>query len=199
MNNLSNGLYYCNNEKLDTMNKNIFNRNLSSHPLHNEYFSRPSFTRRVLFPAVDCHTPAKTDCNSSNTIYSQHEIFNPGENAPFSGWASSIDDDSKLKNIFMTNQKWCDQTIYIPPSSSSLYTTNKQKTFTDQSRIIQQKETIQEQHPFLFRNDTLVCKHSQSKPASYSRYKDEFGNSLFHNHTRQQMREIPMSAMNFCK
>lgn len=199
MNQLSNGLYYCNNKKLDTMNHNIFNRNISSQPLHNEYFTRPSFTRRVLFPTIDCHQPSKTKCQSNNEIYSQHKMFNPGDSAPFSGWASSIDDDSRLKNIFMTNQKWCDQTIFIPSSESSLYTTKQQKTFTDQSRVIEQKERIQEQHPFLFRNDTLVCKHTQTKPASYSRYKDEFDNSLFYNHTRQQLREIPMSSMNFCK
>ena len=192
MERITHGLFYCNNEKLDTMNESIYNRNFSSVPLQNEYLARPSYTRRVLFPIVDCHGMSKTKCETNDKPYSPEKIFNPADSAPFSGWASAIDDDSRLRNIFMTNQKWCDQTLYVPSSKSSLYTTKQGRNFIDEERTIQHKEQLQTQHPFLFRNDKCVSKYGDQKPVSFSRHKDMFGDRMFYNHTRQQLKEVPL-------
>jgi hypothetical protein len=53
--------------------------------------------------------------------YSLANTFNPGNaQAPWSGYATNIDDSSKLRNQFFALQK-CDQAYYIPPTTSDLY------------------------------------------------------------------------------
>ena len=94
------GVYYQNQERLDELNNRIMSRNIPSEGLEQVYDPRPSHTRRVFMPIVDQLAFSKTP-RQSKDAYNQHGQFNPGTSAPFSGYATFIDQETRLKNIFM--------------------------------------------------------------------------------------------------
>jgi hypothetical protein len=72
-----------------------------------------------MMPILDTRAPS-----SVPIIYKQpyniNSTFNPGSSAPFSGFSSHINDESRLRNQFFALQK-CEQSVYVPPSDSDMY------------------------------------------------------------------------------
>ena len=94
-------------------------RNRPSETIPPSFSPRPVPTRYVKMPIVDCRIPPTV--HIPNTCeYSPYTTFNPGDSAPYSGYAVAIDQNSRLKNIFFPLQK-CGQAQYIPSSGGDLY------------------------------------------------------------------------------
>jgi hypothetical protein len=106
--------------RLQQLNDRICGRNLPSQTMNTVFDPRPSTTRRQIFPVLDAHAPASTPIRDTGH-YRQGQMFNPGDRAPFSGFARAVDSESALKNIFMSRQKFCNQTQYAPSTTSKLY------------------------------------------------------------------------------
>lgn len=170
--NVMNGVLYCNNEKLDNMNREIYDRNIPSRPLQMSFDPRQVQTRYVRFPAIDCKTPTNVPIEHRGA-YNQHGQFNPGTSAPFQGYASNIDQDSRLKDMFAPLQKFTGQSEYIPSSNSELY---KDPVMTNT------KPTVMN-HPMLF---------AQEHFAPFNPNVCDLGGKVLYNHTRQQVKDVKM-------
>ena len=118
-NGVINGLYTCNQERTQQLNDRIFSRNIPSSQLQMQFSSRPVSTKYATMPIVNPRAKSQIPINVAPT-YETTEVFNPGTSAPWSGFPTKIDDESKLRNQFFALQK-CEQSEYVPSSTSDLY------------------------------------------------------------------------------
>ena len=162
------GIFYCNSERNNELNRRISSRNVPSAPLQPQYSMRPVSTKYDMMGIVD-RRPKTTENENIYPIYNVKHTFNPGSSvAPWSGFASHIDDESRLRNKFFAIQK-CEQAAYVPNSNSELYNIN-----------IPQTNNMQP-HPDLF------------KPPDFEPFNPNtcnIGNMFFDNFTRQQIKDI---------
>ena len=115
-----NGVYYCNNDRVDELNARISERNIPSQKLQSQFDIRPVSSKYAMMPIFDRRATPTVPIERMPT-YDLANTFNPGNaQAPWSGYATNIDDDSKLRNQFFALQK-CDQAYYIPPTTSDMY------------------------------------------------------------------------------
>lgn len=106
--------------RIQALNDRISGRNVPSQAMNTVFDPRPVTARRQIFPLLDERAPAATPIRDTG-YYSQEQMFNPGDRAPYSGFARAVDAESALKNIFMSRQKFCNQTQYAPSTTSKLY------------------------------------------------------------------------------
>jgi hypothetical protein len=140
---------------------------------------------------VDNHVPSNTQIKK-NPNYNITDQFNPGTYAPWSGYMTSIDNESRLRNQFHANQPAA-QSKYIPSSSSDLYNYNIQQEIisahrNQQSNLIEQPAsdiTTAQPYPRLFETP-------QFAPFEANEY--GLGMNTFENHTRQQVRDLSLYA-----
>lgn len=167
---MNNPIYICQQERTQELNDRIHERNIPNQTMNTVYDPRPSETRRVVFPALDMRHKSSIPIQDTG-YYSQKQIFNPGTNAPYSGYAHAVDLESSLQNIHMSKQKYCVQSQYIPSTTSDLYSTIG--GFTHNT-----KQT----HPLLFQQETF----EKTQPEEHL---TELGYNKFNNHTRQQLKD----------
>ena len=164
------GVRYCHQERVNEINDRISDRNIPSAPLQMNFDPRSVTTRRSVFPALDCHSPAVTPV----VIHKQYDIksqFNPGTSAPYSGYATRIDEESRVQNMFMPLQKWTAQTKFIPSSKSDLYN----------EPIIKTSKPVVQTHDMLFKEENF---------APFNPNPCNMGHELLYNHTRQQIKNL---------
>ena len=178
--NQNNGIIYQNQELLDEIDNRIMERNIPTTTLQSVFDPRPANTRRVIFPALDCHKPSNTPIINKQP-YNNRNTFNPGSKSPFSGYATFIDQETKLKNLFSPIQKEAAQNTFIPSSNSDLY------NFNHLPQINYQQTNINQPHTLLFQD------YNQFKP--FNPNSKNIGLDSFNNHTRQQRRAIPVSTV----
>ena len=153
-------------ERSKITNNRLNERIISSQFLQPYLDARPVSTKYATLPIVDLRKPIDVPMTQTAT-YNQNTVFNPGDSAPWSGYASQINTESQLKNQIFALQS-CSQAVYVPSSNSDLY---------------QYKwEPKQEKQPFpdLFKTETF--EPFNPNPANN-------GYGLFSNHTRQQRNE----------
>lgn len=170
------GVKICNIERLSELNDRIYSRNIPSQTLQSSFDPRPVKTRQVVYPVLDCYQPSNTRIMKEKE-YNQKTQFNPGSSAPYYGWAANIDDESRVKALFRTTQKWAPQNSYIPDSTSDLFVTNKHIEGTSREmtrRILGERE-------MLFKREDLG--HFNPNPCN-------LGGDRFNNHTRQQVKNL---------
>ena len=115
-----NGIYQCNNDRVDELNNRIADRNIPSQKLQAQFDVRPVSTKYAMMPIYDRRAIPTVPIERMPT-YNIETTFNPGnDQGPWSGYASNIDDSSRLRNQFFALQK-CDQSYYVPPTTSDLY------------------------------------------------------------------------------
>ena len=162
------GIYYCNQERTDELNNRIAVRNIPSAPLQPQYAVRPVSTKYDMMSIVD-RRPKSTVPLKSYPVYNIASTFNPGSAvAPWSGFASEVDDESRLRNEFFALQK-CEQAEYVPSTKSDMYEVTVDSTNETQP------------HPDLFR---------QQEFAPFNPNTCNTGKMFFDNHTRQQIKEV---------
>jgi len=162
-----NGLYTCNNERVDELNDRMSARNVPSTGLKPQFSMRPTATKYGYMPILDQYKKATVPLNSY-TPYSTSGVFNPGNaTAPWNGFSNNVNLESQLRNQIFALQKG-DQSVYVPQSNSDLYETRVDYT--------PQKQT----HPLLFDKPDL---------ASFNPNTQNIGTNLFNNHTRYQLKD----------
>ena len=114
------GIYQCNNGRVDEINSRIAIRNVPSGPLQPQFSMRPVSTKYAILPILDRRPPVTEPINDIGT-YNIKQTFNPGTaQGPWSGFASNINAESTLRNQFFALQS-CEQPNYVPSSNSDLY------------------------------------------------------------------------------
>jgi hypothetical protein len=115
------GVFFCNQERLDEINERISSRNIPSEPLQPEFSPRPVSTKYAILPIVD-RVPQSDVPLKKYPVYNVEKVFNPGTSqAPWRGFAENINVDSLLRNQYFALQK-STAAKFIPSSNSSLYT-----------------------------------------------------------------------------
>ena len=150
-------------------NMRTFERIIPSQPLQPYLDSRPASTKYSLLPVVDPRKEVNVPLIQRAT-YEQHSMYNPGDSAPWSGYASNVNDESLLRNQVYALQK-CSQSVYIPSSKSNLYV---HKTINSYP--------VEQPHKYLFKDQTF-----SKKPFKHS---EHIGYAMFNNATRCQLKNL---------
>jgi hypothetical protein len=152
-------------------NERIYDRNLPSQMLQPYLDVRPVMTKYSYFPIVDPRKEVKVRLEQMPT-YNQETVFNPGNTqGPWSGFASSINKESELRNQIFALQK-CSQSVYVPNSSSDLY-----------EYSFQPRQLTGQPHSLLFASEKF--QHFNPNPAP-----EIIGAAMFHNPTRAQVKDL---------
>jgi hypothetical protein len=158
-------------EKQVIFSYRYYTRNLPSHHLQPYLNSRPVPTKYNVLPVVDARNETEVPLIQHAT-YNQSTIFNPGNSkGPWSGYASSVNHESELRNQIFALQKNT-QADYIPPSQSNLYNVKWNN-----------KENHEQPFPQLFQTQDFL-------PFNANPYADIIGFSMFNNATRQQLKDL---------
>lgn len=132
-----NGVYLCNQERVDELNNRISDRNIPSTSLQPQYGIRPVSTKYGYMQVLDQYKKPNVNLNTYKS-YSTKGVFNPGNaQAPWSGFVDNVNTESELRNQFFALQK-CEQSAFVPSSNSDLYKTTVSYKPVEQS------------HPLLF-------------------------------------------------
>lgn len=169
LNKVVKGVYYCNQERANELNERLYKRNIPSSVLQPSFSLRPASTKYDHMSIFDKRTG-----NQSTSVqikrqptFNVNTTFNPGNStAPWSGYATNVNDESKLRNQFFALQK-CEQSNWVPSTNSDLYNVV----------VVGRKEN--QAFPYLFAQDT----YNQFNPNTQN-----LGNDLWNNHTRQQLK-----------
>jgi len=152
-------------------NTRIYNRNIPSQMLQPYLDVRPVMTKYSYLPIVDPRKELNVKLTQMPT-FNPHTKFNPGNTqSPWSGFASSINVESELRNQIYALQK-CSQAVYVPNSNSDLYNFSFQpQNVSSQSHsLLFEKEHFSEFNP---NPDTKIV-----------------GSGIFFNSTRTQVRDL---------
>jgi hypothetical protein len=170
MDNSQNKSQLCNSQIQKETNTRIYDRNIPSQMLQPYLDVRPVMTKYSYFPIVDPRKPITVPMEQL-PIYNINTTFNPGNaTAPWSGFASSINTESELRNQVYALQK-CSQAVFVPSSNSDLYN----------YKFHSQKQASP--HDLLFQQD----KFSDFNP---NPDKGKVGSGMFYNNTRVQVRDM---------
>lgn len=164
------GVMYCNQERLTEINNRISDRNIPSQALQMTFDPRSVTTRRSIFPALDCHSRSNMPIIKQAPFETLNQ-FNPGTSAPYSGYATHIDEESRVQNMFMPAQKWTAQTKFIPSSRSDLYVAPN----------VTPSQPVMQTHPMLFKEENF---------APFNPNPCNMGHNVLYNHTRQQVKNL---------
>lgn len=165
-------VYVKDDSRVQNLNNRIFSRNSPSHTLQSQYDPRPQSTKYTRMPVFDKYKDEKVVNIQREKEYDQGSQFNPGTKAPYSGYATHVDHESQVKNMFMIQQKYSNQCIYIPSSTSDLY-----------------HHSVPNDRPELNPHQ-LLSKTEQWKPFNPDIY--NIGTERFRTHTRQRLKNIPL-------
>ena len=95
-----NGVYYCNMERTKELSDRMYKRNIPSQSLEPQYTMRPVQTRFTRMAILDERNQETVPLNKF-APYNVGNQFNPGSGeAPWSGFATNINEESKLRNLF---------------------------------------------------------------------------------------------------
>lgn len=169
-NNVVQGVYYGQNERVDELNQRVVSRQFADQALAPNYDPRPVSTKYALFPCLAGSRPI----NESAIAYPSYQMsdnFNPGsDKAPWSGFSSNIDVETVLRNQTVALQH-SNQKEYIPDSNSDLFHTTIVSRPTEQP------------YPLLFSKPTYST-------TATSVTSQPIGKNTFYNHTRTQLRSL---------
>jgi len=148
-----------------------YRRNIPSQTLQPYLESRPVQTKYSTMPIVNPTKPFVTPL-IQQASYTPETVFNPGNDfGPWSGYASSVNDETDLRNQIYAIQS-CSEAAYVPSSNSSLYQ-------------VKFKNTNKPEQPFpnLFKNESFCPVNPNPSP-------NTIGFALFNNATRQQVKDL---------
>jgi hypothetical protein len=161
-------VYYCQFSRTDEISDRFYDRNLASRQMQPKYIGRPVSNRRTIMPVVD--TVKKSSIVKGKfDEYNMKKDFHPGVGGPYNGYCNNVDVESRLFNRFMTLQK-CVKNKYVPDTSSDLYNSimAPQPEANPKFKYVQKVDK-------LFEFDPNSC---------------NLGNETFHNHTRQEQKNV---------
>ncbi len=158
-------------EKNNFINKEIYNRNRPSSEIAMHFSPRSVSTKYSHLPILDHRKETTVPLNNYEN-YNSETVFFPGNRKPhFCGFASSVDNESSLRNQFFALQK-ADQAQWLPSTNSDLY--ENPINFTN-TNIDLDKSNLFKHEEFADFNPNLS---------------NNIGNKLFHNSTRVQLKNL---------
>lgn len=169
-------VYVQDDSRVQTLNDRLFSRNVPSHTLQSQFDPRPQSTKYTRMPVFDKYRNEKVAVIQREKEYDQETQFNPGSKAPYSGFATHIDHESQVKNMFMVQQKYSNQSIYIPTSTSDMYNV-----------YVPNDRPEVNTHP-------LLSKKEVWRPFNPDVY--NIGTERYRTHTRQRLKNIPLFMTN---
>lgn len=135
---------YQDDERNDQLNRRLYKRNVPGQAMNMSTDPRPQSTKYTFLPSISNESPLP----NLYPLYDANIHYNPGTKSPFSGYAMNVDNESKIQNIFMPNQKFAPQSYYIPSSTSELY---QPHSFVNQSTnkhtLLQQELSFDPHNP----------------------------------------------------
>lgn len=161
-------VYFSQFDRTDELSKRNFERNLASRQMQPKYIGRPVSNRRTIMPIVDSVKKSNVKKGKFEK-YNMKKDFHPGQGAPYDGYCENVDVESTLFNRFMPLQK-CAKNTYVPGSSSDLYN----------DKMVKQSK----------RNPKFKYLQKSSKFSEFNPNSCNLGNETFHNHTRQDQKNI---------
>ena len=160
--------YICNDTRNIEINNRMYERNIPSQPLQAQFSHRPVSTKYDMMSIIDRRAIPTVPIIRQPT-FDRATMFNPGNNeGVWSGYASKINDESKMKNIFFARQEG-GQSVYIPDSTSDMY-----QSYVDEQQV-------QQPFPDLFFKPEL--EHFNPNPYGIATH-------FFDNATRQQIKGV---------
>ena len=159
--------YVCQQNRRTALSDRMYKRNLPSQQLQMQFDPRPMPTRYQKMPTADVYAQSKEPI-VCQPAYRPETTFNPGSAGPYEGYASSIDDDSRIKSLFFPIQAAI-QSKYVPNSSSSMYNYH-----IPQTQNVQTYPGLGDAPPF----------------APFNPNSCNLGYKLLYNHTRQQVKNL---------
>ena len=169
-------VYYCQMNRNQQLSDRMYDRNIPSHQIGQSYFARPVDTYATKFPMLDCHKPSTVE-KAVFPPYSQRQVFNPGQAAPYEGYSKNVDIESALHNSFHPLQR-CVQGKYIPGSRSDMYNANY---------LIPSSKPVKMTNKLLFKKEDFN---------PFNPNECNLGFKLFDNHTRQQTKNLKLTSEN---
>ena len=165
------GVYYCQQSRTEALNERLYMRNVPSRQLQPNFSMRPVSTKYDCMSIMDRRASSKIPIIEEPT-YDIKTTFNPGNAvAPWSGFATNINEESKLRNQFFALQN-CEQSNYVPSTTSDMYKVKVPYIPSEQP------------HPKLF------AKEPFSKELHENLHNNKIGVNTFYNHTRNQLRDM---------
>lgn len=160
-----NGLIRCQLPRTEELNERMLSRNSPSAPLQPSFSMRPVSTKYSIMPIID----QRKSSNVSRTIrptFNIQQTFNPGTaQGPWSGFASQVNEESKLRNQIFALQR-NEQSVYVPSTNSDMY------------QVLSVGRQEQQQFPRLFHEEAFD---------TFNPNTCNLGGNLFDNCTRQQL------------
>ena len=153
------------------INNNIYGRNVPSNYVNNNFGFRPTSTKYSKMHILDDFQEPKTSIKMHDTFDINNTFFPATSKPHFDGFATNVDNESKLRNQFFALQKG-DAHQFIPSSTSDMYVNNIDfKTFN-----------IDINSSLLFRSEN----YDNFNP----NISNNIGNEIFNNSTRVQLKNI---------
>jgi hypothetical protein len=156
--------------RLEDINERISERNLPSSFLQQHFSMRPVPTKYAMMPILDTRVKATVPIIQKE-LYNIDSTFNPGTSAPFTGFSSHVNDESRLRNQFFALQK-CEQSVYVPSSNSDMFMVRVSGGERSEPRLF----------PRLFEEPEMEAFNPNTM---------NVGKNFFENNTRVQMKDLP--------
>lgn len=161
------GVYYCNIDRDEELNRRLSARNIPSAPLQPQFSHRPVPTKYALLPIIDRRAAANVKMEKMPT-FNVNTSFNPGNTqGPWQGFSTNVDTESNLRNQFFANQR-CDQAKWMPSTHSDMYHVS-----------VSGRQEVQP-FPYLFKEE---------KFSSFNPNTCNLGKELFNNSVRVQLKD----------
>ena len=156
------------------LNNRIFERNIPSHTIDPVFSVKPTATRYTKMHILDNNENNLNTPITATNQFQTNTTFFPGDRKPnWNGYVTNVDKESTLRNQFFALQK-CDQSFYVPDSTSDLYVNSNIPSGKEH------KNGIKEDDPLIFETQTF----DNFNPNIFSA-----GSLLFNNSTRVQRNE----------
>tara|TARA_B100001027_G_scaffold82324_1_gene56422 strand:- start:415 stop:864 length:450 start_codon:yes stop_codon:yes gene_type:complete len=128
-------------EGQNNINEKIYSRNLPNFNPEIKYSIPSQPTRYSKYHLIDKVKFCPIDNNKE--IYCIGSHFNPGQKGPYTGYVSSVDVESSLKNINFALQN-SPYSEYVPSSRSMLYSKDNPIIFSNEYNNVLKKTTFNE-------------------------------------------------------
>ena len=100
--------------------------------------------------------------------YVVEESFNPGSSKPYNGFASNVNNESRLRNQYFSIQN-CERSVYVPSSKSDMYEVS-----------VSGRKELQPYNDLFSKNDL----------GNFNPNIHNIGQNIFFNFTRQQIKDV---------
>lgn len=166
------GILYGQYQRLDELNTRISSRQFSDNPLQPNYDPRPVSTKYSHFPIIERRKATSSIPLAKYLDYSAKSNFAPmTSKGHYDAYFQNINTESGLRNQYFGLQKYADQSLYVPSSSSDLY------------NVIAVGRQEAQTHPSLFEKRVF-------DRSPHSNENSTIGCDRFSNHTRTQLRGL---------